>query len=243
MHIPEAAVTLERELRGIFGGRMQSFVLYGPRPDDEHSHASHGHDGAIAVHTMAIVDALSAEDLRACSGRMAAWQEAGLAAPLLVGAHEFGRSLDAFPFEFGAILSDHLVVSGANPFEGLSVDAADMRRACEVQARGHLLHLRQGYLETCGRGDALAVLIVRSAPACAALVMSVARLDGGATSNEAGAAARAVERRLQLAAPTMSDVVALTNVAEISSVDAERLFPPYLEAIERLVAYIDGWKH
>jgi len=117
-----------------------------------------------------------------------------------------------------------------------------MRRACEVQARGHLLHLRQGYLETCGRGDALAVLIVRSAPACAALVMSVARLDGGATSNEAGAAARAVERRLQLAAPTMSDVVALTNVAEIPSVDAERLFPPYLEAIERLVTYIDGWK-
>jgi len=116
MHIPEAAVTLERELRGIFGGRMQSFVLYGPRPDDGHSHASHGHDGAISVHTMAIVDALSAEDLRACSGRMAAWQEAGLAAPLLVGAHEFGRSLDAFPFEFGAILSDHLVVSGANPF-------------------------------------------------------------------------------------------------------------------------------
>jgi hypothetical protein len=41
----------------------------------------------------------------------------------------------------------------------------------------------------------------------------------------------------------MSDVVALTNVAEIPSVDAERLFPPYLEAIERLVAYIDGWKY
>jgi hypothetical protein len=174
---------------------------------------------------------------------MAAWQDQGLAAPLLVAAHEFSRSLDAFPFEFGAILSDHVVVSGANPFEGLSVDAADMRRACEVQARGHLLHLRQGYLETRGRGDALAVLVVQSAPACAALVMSVARLDGRAASNEAAAAARAVERLLQLPAPTMSSVVALTSVAEIPSADAERLFPPYLEAIERLVTYIDGWQH
>src|SRR5947209_9568481 len=52
-------------------------------------------------------------------------------------------------------------------------------RACEVQARGHLLHLREGYLETRGRNDALAVLIVRSAPAFAALVSNLARLDGG----------------------------------------------------------------
>jgi hypothetical protein len=242
MHIPEAAVTLERELRGIFGGRLQSFVVYGLRPGGRDAHTSHGQDSAAAVHTMGVVDTLSTDDLRACAGRMAAWREAGIAAPLLVAAHEFGRSLDAFPFEFGAILSDHVVVSGTSPFEGLSVDTADLRRACEVQARSHLLHLRQGYLETCGRADALAVLIVRSAPACAALAMSVARLDGGATSHEVGAAARAVERRLTLPGPTLSDIVALTDVAEIPSIDAERLFPPYLDAIERLVAYIDGWE-
>jgi hypothetical protein len=242
MHIPEAAATLERELRGIFGGRMQSFVVYGPRPEVGHTDTSHGHGEALAVHTMAVVDALSAEDLRTCSGRMAAWHGQGLAAPLLVATHEFGRSLDAFPFEFGAILSDHVVVSGVSPFEGLSVDAADMRRACEVQARSHLLHLRQGYLETRGRADALAVLIVRSAPACAALMRSVARLDGRTSNNEAGAAARAVERVLQLPAPTMSEIIALTNVSEIPSVEAERMFPPYLAAVERLVAYIDNWK-
>ena len=39
--------------------------------------------------------------------------------------------------------------------------AADLRRACEVQARSHLLHLREGYLETRGRADALSDLIVR----------------------------------------------------------------------------------
>ena len=61
------------------------------------------------------------------------------------------ESLDAFPLEFGAILADHAVVSGASPFDGLTVDAADLRRACEVQARSHLLHLREGYIE---RADA-----------------------------------------------------------------------------------------
>jgi len=31
------------------------------------------------------------------------------------------------------------------------------------------------------------------------------------------------------------------NVAEISNDDALRIFPAYLEAVERLVTYINGW--
>jgi hypothetical protein len=30
-------------------------------------------------------------------------------------------------------------------------------------------------------------------------------------------------------------------VHEISAADAERLFPPYLAALERLVEYVDAW--
>jgi hypothetical protein len=35
--------------------------------------------------------------------------------------------------------------------------------------------------------------------------------------------------------------VALANGREITSADAERLFPPYLDAVAKLVAYVDGW--
>ena len=52
-----------------------------------------------------------------------------------------------------------------------------------MQARSHLLHLREGYLETRGRSDALADLIVRSAPPLAALLKSVARLEGQPIAN------------------------------------------------------------
>ena len=157
----------------------------------------------------------------------------------MVAEHEFERSLDAFPFEFGDILSDHVVVSGGNPFDGLAVDSADLRRACEVQARGHLLHLREGYLETRGRADALAVLIVRSAPAFAALISSLARLEGQA-HDDLGATARFAERVLGLTGTAATDIAALVGVQEISSADAERLFAPYLAAVERLVAFVDA---
>jgi hypothetical protein len=240
MVIPDTVQTLERALRDVFGTRLQSLVIYGRRAHpDHHAHAGHGHEPP-PTRTLAVVDSLTADDLRACAGRVQAWHDAGLATPLLFAAHEFEQSLDAFPLEFGAILADHSVVAGANPFASLAVDPADVRRACEVQARSHLLHLREGFLETNGRGDALAVLIVGSAPAFAALVTSIARLDGHATG-DAASAARRVERILGTPGSAVAEVTALVDVREITSADAERLFAPYLDAVTRLVKHVDGW--
>jgi hypothetical protein len=237
MIIPDAVHALDRELRGIFGARLQSLSIYGARPLAEAQ--AHGHDGP-ATQTLAVVDSVTQEDLRGCAAHVEAWHDAGLATPLLIAARELERSLDAFPLEFGAILADHVVVSGGNPFASLAVDAADVRRACEVQARSHLLHLREGFLETRGRGDALAVLIVQSAGAFAALVSSIARLEGH-TSADAAAAARHVERILNLPGGAVTEVTKLVGVQEITSADAEHLFPSYLDAVERLVNYVDGW--
>jgi hypothetical protein len=240
MAIPDAVQTLERGLRDIFDSRLQSLVIYGPRAHhDHHTHAGDRH-AAPPTRTLAVVDSLTPDDLRACAGRVEAWHDAGLATPLLFAAHEFERSLDAFPLEFGAILADHSVVAGANPFASLAVDPADVRRACEVQARSHLLHLREGFLETRGRGDALAVLIVRSAPAFAALVTSIARLDGHATG-DAASAARRVERILGTPGSAVAEGAALGDAPDIPSADAERLFAPYLDAVTRLVKHVDGW--
>jgi len=248
METASAVQTLEKELRGIFGARLQSIVAYGERMREttRTAHDAHGpghsqaHGEAAAVQTIAMVETLTGDDLRACAGRVAAWHDAGLATPLVLAAHEFARSLDAFPLEFGAIIADHTVVTGRNPFEGMTVDAADLRRAVEVQARSHLLHLREGFLETRGRADALALLIEQSAPAFAALLSSLARLDRQ-PSHDPAAVARYAERQLLVPGGVVAEVVALAGPREISSHDADRLFPAYLDAVEKLVSYIDQW--
>src|SRR5690242_5225043 len=107
----EAAGSLERDLRDIFGSRLQSFVVYGQRAREPHDGGGHGHDAPALTHTLAIVDTLTADDLRACAQRVGAWHDEGIATPLVLAAHEFARSLDAFPLEFGAIVADHTVVS------------------------------------------------------------------------------------------------------------------------------------
>jgi hypothetical protein len=229
MDIPDAARTLDRDLRSIFGDRLRSLVLYGAIPGDDR------------ISTLAVVDGLSADDLRACAGQMNAWDDAGLGTPLFVATHEFDRSLDAFPFEFGGILADYAVVSGADPFTGLRVDPAYLRHACEVQARSHLLHLREGFLETRGRGDALAELLLRSAPPLVALLQSVARLEDSAARGLEAAAAMA-EQRIGVPAGSLARIALLSGRKDLSSDDARRWFPGYLDAVQRLAAYVDRWR-
>ena len=239
--IPSVSV-LERDLRGVFGARLLSLVAYGlnahhhPASDDHRHHAA-----PEPVRTMAIVESLTEADLRGCASRAKSWHDAGLATPLIVPAHEFERSLDVFPLEFAAIAADHVVAAGTDPFSRSVVENADVRRACEVQARSHLLHLREGLVEARGNGDALAVLVVDSARPLAALLISVARLEGKGQL-DAVTAGRHAERILTVSGGVITDVVALTRVHEISAAEAVRIFPGYLVAMERLVEYVDRWQ-
>jgi hypothetical protein len=230
MHISDAVRALDRELHDIFGARLQAVVVY-------RAHAA----GAALAPTLAVVDNLSAADLRACASKAASWHERGLATPLLLASQEFERSLDVFPFEFGAILADHAVVSGKDPFAGLRVEPADLRRACEVQARGLLLHVREGYIETEGRSDRVVDLLRRSAGALAPLVVNVARLLGGEAPDAAAAAAH-VDRRLGLANTGLVEIVSSTEAQPLSADDARRIFPGYLTALDRMAALVDGWR-
>jgi class 3 adenylate cyclase len=75
---------------------------------------------------------------------------------------------------------------------------------------------------------------------------TVARFDGFSTEArsakvDASAAARHSERTLGLTSGILAEIAALAGVREISSAEADRLFAPYLDAIERLVRLIDGW--
>lgn len=214
----------------MFGDGFRSLITYEAAVDDG--------DGRL---TLALVDHLTADDLSRAATRVSSWHKAGLATPLILAAGEFGRALDAFPFEFGAILANHVVVSGTDPFEGLSVDPSDLRRACEHQARSHLLHLREGYLEAFGRGDAVAGLVRKSAAPLAALVQNVARLYG-AEGNRPESAAAAVERALSLTSGSLVDVVRLAQGGSLAPDQALNLFPPYLAGVERLTHHIDEWR-
>src|SRR5690554_6875366 len=123
------AGTLQRlvgVLLRIFDDRLRAVVAYGWQAQE-------------SLPSLALVDSLSFEVLSACAARTAHWRRAGAATPLLLTHHEFERSLDAFPIEYGEIIDRHEVIFGSDPFAGLSILPEDLRRACEVQVKSHLL--------------------------------------------------------------------------------------------------------
>ena len=223
-----AARPVLEDLQRIFSHRLQALVVYGWRQN-------------AAVPTLALVTQMTLDDLNACAGHVGRWHRSGAATPLLLTRGEFERSLDAFPIEYGEIIEHHEIVYGNDPFVGLSIRPDDLRRACEVQAKSHLLHLREDYVESANHHGDINALVRESAPGFAALLRRLARLDGAPFAGNPELLAYAQER-LGLDPRIVGDLLALADTTGPASVDPVKLFPAYLAAMERLAEFVDRWR-
>ncbi len=187
------------QLKEIFNDRLKMVAAFG--------------DNASAC---AVVQTLTIEDLDRCAAHAGTWQKSGLDAPLLLVEAELRRALDAFPLELSEIIATRRVVEGPDLFADIVVPKQDLRRACEVQARGHVLHLREGYIEAAGDSKKTATLVSAAIPPFRALVKNVARLDG---------------------------ISPKALVTQLDLDNFESGFPDALRAAERIVDYIDRWSH
>lgn len=225
-HGGAVAVALQ-DLQHIFGERLHAVVAYGA-------------PGASPAPCLAIVQSISAADLDECAARVATWHRAGSATPLLLTKDEFAGSLDAFPIEYGEILETHRIVHGVNPFIGLTIRTEDLRRECETLVKGHLVHLRENYVECRGRQAEVGELVAHAAPAFALILRRLARLDGSPAETHADLNAYAA-RRPGLDPRVVGDVLAMAG-HQPAGVDAIRIYPAYLAAVEQLWRFIDGWR-
>jgi hypothetical protein len=229
---------LRSDLTGLFGPRLASLVAYGPRLVE--GPAPTRASGRPPLNTLALLDRVTMDDLQACASRAATWRNAGLAIPLLLGQHDFARSLDVFPFDYGDIIARHVVLVGPNPFEGMTPTPDDLRRACEAQAKSHLIHLREGYLEAGGRSDLVSRLLERAAAPLASLLGHVGRLRGRHVDTVEGLAGT-LDDVPGVSVATVREVLGQVRGATFANDDGRRLYPDYLRSIEALVDYLDGW--
>jgi hypothetical protein len=137
------------------------------------------------------------------------------------------------------------VVRGTDPFASVTIPTEDLRRAAEAQAKSHLIHLREAYLESLGDATRIANLIAGSAAPLRALLTSIARLpDGGSAvspdlSDES--LAKLAETRMGVPAPVVRDVLASSAGGQSAITDPSHLFSRYLDATHKIWTYVDGW--
>lgn len=221
--IPPAArrafTAMAGDLARVFGSRFVALVAYG-----RHRSA-------------AFVTALTADDLDAISAASDTWHRDGLDTPLLLAADEFRRTLDVFPLEYQAILDRHEVIAGTPPFNGAVVSPEHLRRACEAQAKGHLIHLRQSWIDAGSHGHDLDSRIAGSAGPLRALLAHIARLDGHGGMEPAEFAGT----RIGADRDVVTAVLALEDHPEGAAALRSRL-GDYVAACERIWAFVDGWR-
>jgi hypothetical protein len=223
---------LAADLRRIFGNRLHSVSAYGS-PDEAEAE----------IRSIALVDRLAFDDLAACVPLARRWNAQRLAVPLLLERDEFTRTLDVFPLEYGEIIATHVGVYGADPFDGISVAEADLRRGCELQAKSHLIHLREGFLESGGDPRAVARLIGTSAESFRRLLANIVELVApGALAGSHEDLASAVERHLALSAELTREILAATGEGPSTIADPTALLARYLGAVERIWEFVDAWK-
>ena len=242
----QAADSLATDIRAVVDARLRALLVY-------EAHGLLGDAGAPAtaagdtdilhddhVHTLAVVDRLSYDDLARLAPLAAGWQKQGLAVPLFLAPGELRRSLDAFPLEFSQILARHVVVAGDDPFAGLAVTDIDVRRACEAQVRSHLLHLREGFLQAAGNPRRVSELVAASVVPLRALLVNLARLHG-VDAHGPDAIAGFVEERLGLDTKGLKPLLSSKRPEHVRDLDAGAFFPDYLRAVERLATLVDEW--
>jgi hypothetical protein len=234
---------LARDLEHVFGTRLQSLVVYP------------GHQGDGSVHAMALIDNLVFRDLVACLPFTESWHHRGTGVPLFLTGEELRRTVDVFPLEYASILADYAVVRGADPLRGLQIPLEDIRRACEAQAKGHLIHLREAFLESHAETTRVARLIAASAAPLRALLNNIARLPAGAaasarqpgggttgTSNLSDEAlATLAEQRMHVPATVIRDVLATSAHGHSAVTDPTHLLSRYIEAAGKIWTYVDQW--
>jgi len=223
--------SLLRDLDRIFGARLESAGTY------------QAHDRNGRIHTLAVVDRLTFADLTKCVPLADDWLRRGIAVPLILGRDELRRTLDVFPLEYAAIASTFVPLRGRNPFDAAVPSPGDVRRALEMQANSHLIHLREGFLESRGEAYAIGGLLAASVPPFRTLLSGVARMvDGtgrdGLTDDRLATFA---EHHLGIPAAVVREVFATASGHHAMLADPSALLARYIEAAERVWMFVDTY--
>jgi predicted nucleotidyltransferase len=101
-----------------------------------------------------------------------------IAAPLVMTPEYIQTSLDAFPIEFLDFKLIHRTIYGGDILRDVTVNGHNLRLQCEREIKTKLIHLRQGYLSSLGKKDALKPVLIRSITGSMALFRAIITLLG-----------------------------------------------------------------
>lgn len=226
------------QLKKVYGAKLNAVVLYGSAAAGEHIPKRSDYN------VLVVVDELTMQHMRAGGAVARAWGEDGNPPPLTLTQSEWRGSADIFPMEYADILERHRVLYGQPPFDGITVDRAQLRLQVEHEAMGKLLKLRQGVLAAGGDEKAQIELLATSLSTIMVIFRAVERLHGAVPPTDYDRLSRDVATRVGFDAGPFGRVVRHVRGSDkIGQSEATTVLAGYIDGVQRLVAYLDRYEH
>jgi len=230
--IPEK---LTQELKKACGAGLKSVILYGSAAAGDHTGKKSDYN------VLVVVEDLGVDTLNAISKTASAWAKAGNPAPLLFTEERLAQATDVFPIELLDITECHKVLFGSNAVEGLKISTDNLRLQIEHELRGALIRLRQSYLLTLGKENAVADLMVGSLSTFLVLFRAALRLFINDVPQKKFQALEKLAGHLSFDVSVFQTLEKLKDgSAKTKDVNVPELFNNYLTTVVRVIDAVDA---
>lgn len=160
------------DYKDLFGEDLVSVILYGSAASGDYL------PGKSDINFMIVLSDTGIDRLDQTFDAVAKWRKRNVATPLFLTEAYVRTSLDVFPIEYLSFQNNYKVVYGKDILRDLSFDREFLRLQCEREVKGKLLLLREGFLESRGKGKNLQLLVADSLGALTAIFKGLLHLKG-----------------------------------------------------------------
>ncbi len=157
-------------VRNLLGNDVKSIILYGSAARGEFD------TKRSDLNLLLVLSQVDFQHLATLAPLTRKWHRQRIATPLVVSPQYLSSALDVYPLEFLEMQAARRVLFGDDVLAEIDPPIQAVRRQCEQEARGKLLHLREIVMETAMKPKHLQQAMVLSVPSFLRIGRHVLRL-------------------------------------------------------------------
>ena len=223
------------DLRGIYGDRLQSVILYGSGARGDYV------AGKSDINFLVVPAENAADDLEKVLPFVSKWKKRAVATPVIMTMAFIGSSLDVYPVEFLNMKRHYEVAFGEDVLAALVFDDKALRLQCERELKGKRMLLRTRFLETADKAQELRGLLAASITAFLSVFAALLALKGRQAPRGRREIVEAVAEAFGIeAAPFLHCIDLREGKKGLPLEELKGIFRSYTEQIEKLIRAVDG---
>jgi len=224
-------------IRSRLGDDLKSIILYGSAARGEFD------TKRSDLNLLVVLNQVEFKQLATLAPLTKKWSRQRIATPLVVSPQYISSALDVFPLEFLEMQASRRVLFGDDVLVEINPPIQAVRRQCEQEARGKLLHLREIVMETALKPKHLQQAMVLSVPSFIRIGRHVLRLLEQPPKMHAKEVLAELRKATQLPLEGLEIAWNIkTGERTPSRSDITSFFETYLNDVAAITTFVDNLK-